>query len=256
MAFKIAVAGKGGTGKTTISGLIVQLLRGAGEGPILAVDADPNANLGELLGLEAEVTVGALQAEALYRRHDLPPGVPLSRHLEYELHQALAEGEGVDLLVMGRGEGPGCYCAVNDILRGYVQSIQGSYRYLVLDNEAGMEHLSRRLTSDIDLLLVVSDANPIAVRAATRIRELVDELELQIGERYLILNNMQGELSELAREELARAGLPVLGEVPRDEFILKLCLERRPLSELPPGSPAREALEGLLWKALRKEERV
>lgn len=256
MAFKIAVAGKGGTGKTTVSGLVVQSLLRWGERPVLAVDADPNANLGELLGLEVEETVGGLQAEVLDKRHDLPPGVPLSRHLEYELHQALVEGEGVDLLVMGRGEGPGCYCAVNDILRGYLNSIQGSYRYVVLDNEAGMEHLSRRITQDVDLLLIVSDANPIAVRAAVRIAELANELRLRIGERYLILNNLRGALPALAQEELARAGLRVLGEVPQDEAILKLCLEGRPLNELPPDSPAPEALEELLKKTLRKEARV
>ncbi|MFQ6090776.1 MAG: AAA family ATPase [Candidatus Bipolaricaulia bacterium] len=256
MVFKIAVAGKGGTGKTTISGLIVQLLLRRGEGPILAVDADPNANLGDLLGLEAETTVGGLQAEIRDKRHDLPPGVPLSRHVEYELHQALVEGEGVDLLVMGRGEGPGCYCAVNDILRSYLNSIQGGYRWVVLDNEAGMEHLSRRITQDVDLLLIVSDANPIAIRAAVRIEKLADELGLRTGEGYLILNNLRSELPEPAREEIARSGLQVLGEVPQDEAILKLCLEGRPLSELPPDSPALEAMEAMLKRALRKEARV
>jgi len=126
--------------------------------------------------------------------------------MEYELHQALVEGVGVDLLAMGRGEGPGCYCAVNHILRHYLDKTQGNYRYVILDNEAGMEHLSRHVTQGVDLLLVVSDANPVAIRAAARIDALASELDLKIKTRYLVLNNLRGEVPERVEEEIDRVG--------------------------------------------------
>ncbi len=256
MPFTIAVAGKGGTGKTTVAGLVIHHLLSDGQGPILAVDADPNANLGDLLGLDVEVTVGGLQAETLKEIRNLPAGVPLDRYMEYELHQALVEGEGADLLVMGRGEGDGCYCAVNHILRHYLDKIQGNYRYVILDNEAGMEHLSRHVTQGIDLLLIVSDANPVAIRSAARIDALASELDLKVKERCLVLNNLRGEVPERVWEEINRSGLEVLGKVPHDEIIATLNLEGGPLSGLPPGTAALSAMESMLGKTLRKEERV
>jgi CO dehydrogenase maturation factor len=254
--FAIAVAGKGGTGKTTVTALVIHYLLGDGRGPILAVDADPNANLGDLLGLEVEMTVGGLEAETLKGIRSLPAGMPLDRYMEYELHQALVEGVGVDLLAMGRGEGPGCYCAVNHILKRYLESIRGNYPYVILDNEAGMEHLSRHVTQGVDLLLLVSDVNPVAIRSAARINSLAEELDLKIKQRYLVLNNLRGEVPERVEEEIDRSGLEVLGKVPRDEIIATLNLEGRPITELPPGAAALSAMESMLGKALRKEERV
>ena len=207
MGRTFAVAGKGGTGKTTVSALIIRSLIERKFVPLLAVDADPNSNLGEALGLPVARSIGELQAETLKQIHDLPSGVPLSRHLEYELHQAIVEGEGVDLLVMGHGEGPGCYCAVNHILRNYLESLRSSYRFTILDNEAGLEHLSRRVSHGIDALLITSDANPIALRAAGRIARMADALELDIKDRYLILNNVRNGLSPRAEEEAKRAEL-------------------------------------------------
>lgn len=256
MPFTIAVAGKGGTGKTTVAALLVLQLLREDQGPILAVDADPNANLGELLGLEVDMTVGGLQADTLKKIHDLPAGIPLDRYMEYELHQALVEGEGVDLLVMGRGEGDGCYCVVNHILKKYLESIRGNYACVVLDNEAGMEHLSRHVTQGVDLLLVVSDANPVAIRSAARINALASELDLRIKERYLVLNNLRGEGLRQVQEQINRSGLEVLGEIPHDQAIAALNLAGRPLRELPPGALASSAMEWMLGKVLRKEERV
>ncbi len=256
MPFTIAVAGKGGTGKTTVTGLVIHYLLGDGQGPILAVDADPNANLGDLLGLDVDMTVGGLQAETLKEIRNLPAGVPLDRYMEYELHQALVEGEGVDLLVMGRGEGDGCYCAVNHILRHYLDKIQENYRYVILDNEAGMEHLSRHVTQGVDLLLIVSDANPVAIRSAARIEALARELDLKIKERCLVLNNLRGEVPERVEEEIAHSGLGVLRRIPYDEAIATLNLEGRPISELAPGSEALSVMGSMLGKALRKEEKV
>ena len=256
MPYTVAVAGKGGTGKTTVAGLVIRELLREGQSPILAVDADSNANLGDLLGLEAAMTVGGLEADTLKQIRDLPAGMPLERYMSYELHQALVEGQGVDLLVMGRGEGEGCYCVVNHILRHYLDKVQGNYRYVVLDNEAGMEHLSRHVTQGIDLLLIVSDANPVAIRSASRIDALASELGLRIRTRYLVLNNLRGEVPDRVREEISRADLTVLGELRHDEEIAKLNLEMAPLSDLPPETEALSTMEWMLGKALRKEERV
>jgi CO dehydrogenase maturation factor len=176
--------------------------------------------------------------------------------MEYELHQALVEGVGVDLLVMGRGEGDGCYCAVNHILRHYLDKIQENYRYVILDNEAGMEHLSRHLTQGVDLLLIVSDANPVAIRSAARINALASELNLRIKERYLVLNNLRGEVPEQVQEEINHSELEVLGEIPHDEALARLNLEARPLCDLLPVTRALSAMEAMLGKALRKEEKV
>jgi len=251
-----AVAGKGGTGKTTVAGLITWLLIERAEGPVLAIDADPNANFNEILGLEVQQSIGGLREEVLEKINELPPGVSKDTYLEYGLHQCLVEGEGIDLLVMGRGEGPKCYCMVNHVLRKYIDILRQNYRYVVIDNEAGMEHLSRRTTQDVDFLLIISDESPIAIRAAARINELANELKLRVGERYLILNNLQGNLSELAREEIKNTGLTILGEVPQDEAILKLSLQGRSLGDLASASPARSAVEEMLNKLLMKSKQA
>jgi CO dehydrogenase maturation factor len=253
MGLTIAVAGKGGTGKTTLSALLIRGLCERGMTPLLAVDADPNANLGEALGLTTDVSIGRLQAETLKRIHSLPAGVPLSRHLEYELHQAIAEGEGVDLLVMGHGEGPGCYCAVNHILRRYIESLRSSYRCTILDNEAGMEHLSRRVSHGIDLLLVVSDASPTALRSAGRIAGIADDLELEIGQRFLVLTNLRDELSDRAREEIERIDLEILGRIPFDEEMYELALAGRPIAELSPEAVSLTEVSEMLDTLLQKE---
>jgi len=254
MSMTIAIAGKGGTGKTTVSAMLIRALIERGMAPLLAVDADPNANLGDTLGLGTDTSIGELQAETLTKINDLPAGVPLSRHLEYELHQAIAEGEGFDLLAMGHGEGPGCYCAVNHILRRYLETLRSSYRCTVLDNEAGMEHLSRRVSHGIDVLLIVSDANPAALRAASRITKMADDLELHIGRRFLVLNNLRGELPQRARDEIENIGLDVIGRIPFDEQVIEVNLSGRPISALPAKAAALERVSALLDTLLEKEE--
>ena len=242
----IAVAGKGGVGKTTVSGLVIEALRRRSADPILAVDADPNATLGEMLGLTVETTVGQLQAETLASIRELRSGVPLGRRIETELHRAIVEGIGVDLLSMGHGEGPGCYCAVNSILRRCIEALAANYAYVVLDNEAGLEHLSRRLAQGGDVLLVVSDANPVALRAATRISGLADKLGLGFGRRGLVLNNLRGRLSPRSEEEILRTGLPVLGRLDHDAWIEEANLEGLPLGDLPDTHPALLAVGRIL----------
>lgn len=246
MGCTMAIAGKGGVGKTTVSGLLIEaLLRRAG-GPILAIDADPNATLAEMLGLQVETTLGELQATTLANIRDLPSGVPLGRHIEYELQRAIVEGDGVDFIVMGRGEGPGCYCAVNSILRRCLQTLSSGYAYTVLDNEAGLEHLSRRVAQGVDALIIVSDASPVALRAAGRINRLVDELSLGLKRRGLVLNNLRGDLGAKAESVLEDTGLRILARLPHDDVLEALNLDEQPLSALPDDHRALGIVDRLL----------
>jgi len=239
MALSIAVAGKGGTGKTTLASLILTQLLKDDKTPVLAIDADPNANLHEWLGVEINNTIGNMQAEALKKKNDLPAGMDKRRYLAYQMQMCLKEGEGFDLLVMGRTEGPGCYCHVNDILRSYMDELSPNYEYILMDNEAGMEHLSRRTTHDIDHLFIVSDLNPVAVRSAGRIYDLSQDLEINIKQSHLIINRCHSQIPDLIHKEIESTGLELLASVPRDEQIMEYNLNGKSLSELPPDSPAR-----------------
>ena len=180
MSYNIAVAGKGGTGKTSITSLVIRHLLKSGLGPVLAIDADPNANLGESLGLEVKQTVGLMLDDFQKEKINIPAGMTKEIYLDYRLNDVLVEGEGLDLLSMGRGEGPECYCYPNLILRKFADSLADNYGYTVMDNEAGMEHLSRRTTQNIDELLMISDHSVKGVRTVARIRELVAELKLVV----------------------------------------------------------------------------
>lgn len=244
--FTIAVAGKGGTGKTTLSGLIIHELVERQIGSVLAIDADPNANLNDLIGFDVDGTIGELEAEVLHENQDIPPGMTKKRWMELHLQQILSEGKGKDLLVMGRGEGPSCYCAVNNILREYLNNLAQNYDFLVMDNEAGMEHLSRRTTAGIDALLIASDSNPIAVKSARRIAGLVDELNIEVGEKYLVLNRTQGDLPDKTAEKIDELDLKLLGEVPKDENVLDLCWEGKPIDLLEPNSPALKSVRKMV----------
>jgi len=254
MAFTLAVAGKGGTGKTTLAALLIETLVERGEGPVLAVDADPNPNLGFVMGCQVEKTISELRDELLDHIRKLPIGVTKDDYLEMGIQECLWEGRGVDLLVMGAGEGPRCYCAVNNVLRRCIDRLRGAYRYVVMDNEAGLEHLSRCTTQDVDVLLVVSDGLPVSLQAASRIRELTKKLALRIGGQYLVLNDIDavagvrenGDARRLAQQ----TGLKLLGVVPSDSRLRELSRRAEPLSHLAPESAARSALRGLLEAAL------
>ena len=215
MAFTLAVAGKGGTGKTTLAALLIQTLIERGEGPVLAVDADPNPNLGYVLGYQVEKTISELRDELLDQIRKLPPGVTKNDYLEMGIQECLWEGRGVDLLVMGAGEGPRCYCAVNNVLRRCIDRLRGAYRYVVMDNEAGLEHLSRCTTQDVDVLLIVSNGLPVSLQAAFRVHELTERLALRIGEQYLVLNDVDLTDEALIKAKAQRTGLELLGVVPR-----------------------------------------
>ena len=244
MAEVIALAGKGGTGKTTIAGLVIRSLLVGVQTPGLAVDADPNACLNVALGLFPGRTVSdVLHASRGLR--DVSETMPKQTYLEYELEACLAEGRGVDLLEMGRPEGPACYCSANNLLRIYMDRLMGSYRVVVTDNEAGMEHLSRRTTREVDQLLIVSDASQVGIRAATRIRDLVAELRLPVRRTALVINRAAA-LPPPVAEAIEVAGLDCVGLVPEDPLVPEFELDSRPLLELPDDAPAVRAAQAVL----------
>jgi len=238
MAVRIALAGKGGTGKTTTAALLIRYLVETGRGPVLAVDADPNANLNELLGLEVETPLGEIKNEL---RTSVPESMSRGDFMEMRVHEAMVEAEGYDLLVMGQPEGPGCYCAAHSFLSQALQKIEKSYAYMVVDNEAGMEHLSRLNMTEIEHLLVVSDASSRGVLTAARIAALVKPLQLQVGHKWLLVNRAPEEIPEAldkyVRETCEKENLSFLGYLPESKEIFELEVIQRPLWDLPSEHP-------------------
>jgi len=229
MGYVIAIAGKGGTGKTTLAALIIRIIKEKQLGSILAVDADPNSNLAEALGVEVKETIGSILDEISAQPEKVPSGMPKDRFIEYRVQTGIAEGDGVDLLVMGRPEGAGCYCYVNNILRNIVGKLIKDYDYIVIDNEAGLEHLSRRTTRSADLLLVISDATPVGLRSAKRINELAEELNFKIKKRFLIINRYNDSID---KKVIRGLGLECAGNIPVDKNIAKMSLNGNSLMEL------------------------
>jgi len=239
VAYVVAVAGKGGTGKTTLAALFVRYLsERPGRLAVLAVDADPNSNLHEALGLTVESTLADIVDE-IRAEKPLPGGMTKQQYAQYRLQAALVEGEKVDLLSMGTPEGPGCYCYPNDLLRSHLATLAQNYDYLVIDNEAGLEHLSRRVNQDVDYMVVTSDATARGLRSARRVAELVRELKTRVGRLGLVVTRVReaAELEALG-PEIERTGLELLGWVPYDEAVVSYDLEGRPLASLPATSPA------------------
>jgi len=255
MGFSIAVAGKGGTGKTSLCGLAVRYLTEKKRGPVLAVDADANANLHEVLGVNVHATVGALREDSLQAVKSTAPrpgGMSMEQLFDYQIQQALVETAGFDLLVMGRPEGPGCYCAANNIIRKYTDRLADSYPYTVMDNEAGLEHLSRRTTRDTDLLIVVSDPTARGIATAGRIHALTGELTLQIKRTVLIVNRAPaGEEEKQKLLQLTdRQGMEFAGFVTEDPLIFDYDLQGKPLMQLPPDSTALKSYFAILDKLI------
>ncbi|MBW1807391.1 MAG: AAA family ATPase [Deltaproteobacteria bacterium] len=250
MSKLIAVAGKGGTGKTTVASLIIKHLIATRRTPIFAVDADPNYTLGEALGIEVEKTIGMMREDFIGERAEIPAGMAKEAVLERQFHASVQEAKDVDLLVMGRQEGPGCYCYLNNVLRNFLDMLTGDYKYVVVDNEAGMEHLSRRTTQKIDVLLTVCDHSVKAARAAGRIAELVDELQLRVKDRFVIVNRAPDEISKEVQAEIDRVDLKVLAILPEDENITAADVKGRPLVDLPDDIPSYMALISELEKLL------
>jgi CO dehydrogenase maturation factor len=251
MGYSIAVAGKGGTGKTSLCGLTIRYLMEKKSGPVFAVDADANANLHDVLGVEVHATIGALREESLEtikatgRR---PGGMSVEELFDYHVHQSLVEAKGFDLLVMGRPEGSGCYCAANNYIRKYMDKLADKYPYTVMDNEAGLEHLSRRTTQDIDLLMIISDPSVRGVMTAGRITALVKELGLNIKRAVLIVNRVQNGMREdpSLLQAIKRQAMDFSGFVSADDMIIDYDLNGRPLIALPADTKALDEFYGIL----------
>lgn len=229
MGYTIAIAGKGGTGKTTVASLIVRIIKEKKLGSILAVDADPNSNLAQALGVEVKETIGSILEDISSHPEKIPCGMSKDRFMEYRLQTSIAEGEGFDVLVMGRPEGPGCYCYVNNVLRNIMARLIDNYDYIVIDNEAGLEHLSRRTTRYADALVVVSDATLVGLVCAKRINDLVRELDIQTKKRFLIINRHN---EDMRKEVIKDSSLEYIGNIPIDDNIIKLSMNGGSLLEL------------------------
>ena len=246
----IAMAGKGGTGKTTLSALIIRHLQKRGAGPILAVDADPSSNLVDALGMTVKQSLGTAREDFFETKGKLPPGMTKETYLEMKLHEVLVESKGLDLLVMGRPEGPGCYCYANNILRHHLDQLVKNYPFVVMDNEAGMEHLSRRTTQGVDYLFFLSDYSIKGIRTVGKIRGLIDELKLAVKEKHLVVDRAPEELDPGFSREIEDQGLNLLGTVPVDPFISEYELKGKPLLDLPEESAAVRVVNRMMEKVI------
>ena len=262
MTTTIALAGKGGVGKTTIAAMVIKYLAQAKDGAILAIDADPSSNLNMVLGLDLDWTVGDIREDMLAQvksslttggaaMGSLAGGVSKREYLDYHIRNSLAEGSAFDLIAMGRSEGPGCYCAVNHNLREVVDAISKNYRYVVIDNEAGMEHLSRRTTRDVQHMLIVSDPTQRSLVAAERIASFRNELDIDIENAYLILNRLSGPIPPELEKFIEKLDIPLLGVVPADEELSSFEFSGRPLVEMRNDSPVYRKVAEMMGEMLK-----
>lgn len=240
MTFSIALAGKGGVGKTTIAGMLIKYLVARGKTPVLAVDADSNANLNEVLGLEVHDTLG--QAREDMKKGKVPAGMTKDIFMSMRLEQAVAEEEGFDLVVMGTPEGAGCYCAANSLLAGFLEKLVNNYNYVVMDNEAGMEHISRLTTKNVDILLIITDTSRRGLQAGMRIDKLSRDLNIGVGKSYLIINQAKSEMPPEVRDIISQDGLELAGTVPADDAVYEYDLKGQPTIDISEDNPAVKAV--------------
>lgn len=261
MTTTIALAGKGGVGKTTVAAMVIKYLSQTQDGAILAIDADPSSNLNMVLGLDLDWTVGDIREGMLEEVQKsllqtgaamgtLQGGATKQEYLDYEVRASIEEGDRFDLIAMGRPEGAGCYCAVNHNLREVVDSISKSYRYVVIDNEAGMEHLSRRTTRDVEHLLMVSDPTQRGIVATERIAGMVPGLDINVEDTHLILNRVMGELPNPLLEKVNSMDVNFLGTIPSNADLMEFEFSGRPLVELGDQSPVYKAVAAMMEKML------
>ena len=246
MSHVIAVAGKGGVGKTTLCGLLIQYLCEQKKGPILAVDADANSNLNEVLGVEVEATLGDIREEIARaetaKENPIPAGVSKADYAEFKFNSALIEDDDFDMLVMGRTQGKGCYCFVNGLLQAQLAKLQNNYPYMVVDNEAGMEHISRGILPSMETAILVSDCSRRGVQAVGRIAELIRECEMKPSRVGLIITRApKAELNPGILEEIQKQGLDLIGVVPQDEAVYEYDCDGKPTVTLPEDNPMRKA---------------
>jgi len=246
MPYTIALAGKGGTGKTTMAGLLVKYLVKNQKTPILAVDADCNANFNEVLGLEIKDTLGNAREEM--KKGVVPGGMTKDIFMEMKLEEAMVEAPGYDLIVMGQPEGAGCYCAANTLLAGFMDRLADNYPFIVMDNEAGMEHISRLTTKNVDILLIITDPSRRGLQAAIRIDDLAGRLNIGVGKSYVVINQVKEAPSEKALEMIHEGGLELAGTVPEDRTIYDFDFNGRPTIEMPDDSVSVQAAFGIFDK--------
>jgi len=248
MGYIIAMAGKGGTGKTTIAALIIRLIKEKKLGSILAIDADPNSNLGEVLGVNTAENIGKILDDICGDPNKVPTGMAKERFIQHQVQAAIQEEDGFDILSMGKPEGPGCYCYVNNVLRGVMLKLIKDYDYIVIDNEAGLEHLSRRTTRFADMLIVVSDASNMGLKSAKRIIDLVKQLKFEVKKSLLLVNRFNKNIDN---EKIKQTGLDYLGNLPVDSQIEELSLAGKSIFELKSNAGIFTALNSLgeqIWK--------
>jgi len=246
----IAISGKGGTGKTTVAILIIRWLSEHVSKSLLAVDADPSVNLNDLLGVELKETVGSIREEMRTLASSLPGGMTKQRFLEYKIQSSLVETPDFDLLAMGRPEGLGCYCYANNLLRDILGTLKTNYEYIIIDNEAGMEHLSRHNVQNIDFLLIISDLSVRSIQTAGKISRLLKELETRVQEKYLILNRVQGSVPQSAKSVIKDEGLRLFCSIPDDENLLKMDQKGKPIWHFLSDSPAYQAADQFMMKLM------
>ena len=239
MPYTIALAGKGGTGKTTMAGLLIKYLVEKNRTPILAVDADCNSNLNEVLGLEIRDTLGNAREEM--KKGVVPGGMTKDIFMEMKLEEAMVEAPGYDLIVMGQPEGAGCYCAANTLLAGFMDRLADNYPFIVMDNEAGMEHISRLTTKNVDILLLITDPSRRGLQAAIRIDDLARRLNIGVAKSYVVINQAKEAPSEKALEMIHEGGLELAGTVPEDRTIYDFDFNGRPTIEMPDDSVSVQA---------------
>ncbi len=248
----IALAGKGGVGKTTVSALALRYFAKTGVSPVLAVDADPNSNLGETLGMNVTKTVGDVREDFMRDPQGVPSGMDKIVYIEMLMNQIIIETQAFDLLVMGRQEGQGCYCMVNNILNRFTEQLSENYKYLLVDNEAGMEHLSRRTSGKVDMLLLVTDYALRGLRAVARIKGMLGGLKLAVTNIGLVVNRAPEELGSVFLDEAEKIDIPIVCKIPEDKALLEFDMERKSLIDLPDDSPAVVAVNAMMKDILAK----
>ena len=245
----IAVAGKGGVGKTTTCGMLIDYLCKKNRGPVLVVDADANSNLNEVLGVEVETSLGQIREEMAQAelKGSIPKGMTKADYAEYKFNSALIEEDDFDMLVMGRTQGKGCYCYVNGVLKTQVDKYAKNYSYIVMDNEAGLEHVARGTLPHVDTMLLISDCSRRGIQAAARVAEMVEEMELHPGKMGLIVNRAPGGvLEDGVKEEIEKHGLTLFGVLPHDEAVYRCDCNGEPSAKLPESDPMKNALKGIM----------
>ncbi len=244
----IAVAGKGGVGKTTTCGMLIDYLCKLRRGPVLVVDADANSNLNEVLGVEADVTLGQIREEMAQAelKGTIPAGMTKADYAEMKFSTALIEEDDFDMLVMGRTQGKGCYCYVNGVLKTQVDKYAKNYSYIVMDNEAGLEHVARGTLPHVDTMLLISDCSRRGIQAVARVAEMIEEMELKPGKMGLIINRAPGGvLEEGVKEEIAKHNLTLFGVLPQDEAVYRCDCNGEPSAQLPDSDPMKLALRDI-----------